>query len=1823
MDVDFQQRSGRSYDSRSATAPVGCYPPSYTTELYQTNHQSVRQPLTNAVPPNSKPLSVAPQSLHPSSLPPTQASAESLRMSRTHNSHPRDAHAQSEQITPHTSVPSRPADVGVSHNEVPPPDHPKEAWYTFNEASEHSTTRSELQTQRFAEARPNYENVFPLKRYGSVGAFSDDFVLDDEKNSHKWNVPSRLGQSGRVAGSIPHLPSVSSGSHERDSANALNRSAEILSPISANKEGERDQLNEFRYRRLLHSPSAMSSQEISPSFRRRGGDLEHLIEPSSPDTEGMGSTLDSGGKSETSSPQGHKLASSVEVRTTGVHGGENEQPVATIQSVLPATPYQTKPVVALKPNSTTGGEASSNTASSEAIPTSESASIMRPLSHDQTTSDSDHVGDGSEAQSVFSPEPPHDNQGGEVSDREFWTGILAVSSDTGKSGGEEDGRGGASSSDRDQLQSSASNAPVTSGDGEPEILLSISPAPPELLNVFPQALDSDNNLSGEMGLLSKLDNPASGTQATSASTLLLSSSASAPQPPSSASAPQPPSSASAPHPPSSASDPQPPSSASDPLTPSSVSDPLPPSSVSDPLPPSSASDPLTPSSAATDPPTITATFVPVQSSIVSVSDEAATGMNYGPMSPILEASQELSGSMSQLSNLSKTSPSHKDDQANSSFGLVPHAPVSSANALLQESHESSTQTQPAGIQSVIVSNQTEPSTSPRHVAAPQMSQLSDLSRFSRSPSPVLPLINKNIGLHASPRRQQNSPVMTPTRSLSPLATSSMTATPYQVTQGEATAVVNEQAAVEHPEAMAASSTQEQGRTHPNDENEQPSPSRRDSTGSKMRYSHQRQDSARSQNRIKQELDAMNTAISGMDSQVSQAMFTQGSSSGTGNTLGLTGSQRGVATGPRHSQMHSQDPGRQQDLSRLRHSHSQASHHTAAADQSARHNRGSGSATPKSSFASSARGHAMSSGRAPAIPSHNNFRPITPAMAAGSRPYSAPGVGEDGGRGLDHRSSTPHPRTGTPMNRGEVPQEGRHHQPHPQQQSSAQGRSRHPRGTRPAIPNVNGHQIESTHIQPPQVAPDSYDYLPPYSPPHSSSRNKPNLRQTAPQDSTATPTAGEGGSYPEPPPSYDEIFGELEALSSLPPRNQRDQNRHGRASRNGNSRQRRRRDRLHPSSSDSHPSSQTRSSALGRLSSITSIFRRSHSRPTQSEIEHPDIGIEDYTAEWVASYSHTPRPYSSQQATPTSERRRDGTHATSHNQDQHADHSQPMDGHTYHGGSGGTTSVPYVHPPPFPSEQSQQHRLAGNPMLAGQGNINRSLSGLPVTGIHTSPSGAQLRNTSGRDRSRPSSAYFLSDTRVFHLPSSPGPSTPRAQPSSAGPVSQMPTPPQHARLITNTGGNPTISASCTNIASDERPRPVEAANLRRQGSERISRQRRMAYLERINQGESTNHGSSSQRSPRRVGRRTANGQAGRDRPLGTSNGSSLRPDSATRNGQCMRSASDVSPINHRRIQQDVPSNFPEAVPEISVQKVTPHVAPSSDAESLQRAAASLQRAAASVVPVAITNQPAPDTTEVPREQSRPSSSVNVSLISISSLQGSNEEPTAMADRVENLRENAPPMSSAQSVSSPASDRNVLSHSSRSAARLRAEARRQSSLIATSSSEEDLLNELSQNTGSSSSHGRQRRRRSQGSGNFTGGSQRSQESNPVVCHFEVNEEEREETEAVSWPIPGNGRSGDNTDSDQQLRGSERDTEVMAGENLDQVRAEETSGHDSAPEHISKFICIFSALNVSPAKPLLYSEYIDVLQVSKNYFHSSSQDRNIDHMVLLEHVLLHSFK
>ena len=223
---------------------------------------------------------------------------------------------------------------------------------------------------------------------------------------------------------------------------------------------------------------------------------------------------------------------------------------------------------------------------------------------------------------------------------------------------------------------------------------------------------------------------------------------------------------------------------------------------------------------------------------------------------------------------------------------------------------------------------------------------------------------------------------------------------------------------------------------------------------------------------------------------------------------------------------------------------------------------------------------------------------------------------------------------------------------------------------PAMSSSNGYQGSSTTRQPqsgtvpppqsgtvppPQVASDSFDYLPPYSPPR-------NARGSQVSQRSAILAAPQG--YPDPPPSYEEIFG------------QQSQSRGSQRQRHASRYSRGRQEELGGrGSSQGHGDGghrpNSRSSGQRRLSSLTSLFRRnrrhSHdpevhhtSHHTPSPIPHPldhtstaprpaDLqggsrqgavqrASQDTasssptqplqrTASWVATYNQTPRPHS--------------------------------------------------------------------------------------------------------------------------------------------------------------------------------------------------------------------------------------------------------------------------------------------------------------------------------------------------------------------------------------------------------------------------------------------------------------------------------------------------------------------------------------------------------------------------------------------------------------------
>lgn len=282
-----------------------------------------------------------------------------------------------------------------------------------------------------------------------------------------------------------------------------------------------------------------------------------------------------------------------------------------------------------------------------------------------------------------------------------------------------------------------------------------------------------------------------------------------------------------------------------------------------------------------------------------------------------------------------------------------------------------------------------------------------------------------------------------------------------------------------------------------------------------------------------------------------------------------------------------------------------------------------------------------------------------------------------------------------------------------------------------------------NVPPPQVGTDSYDYLPPYSPP----RNSQEQGNQAGQRSgvVMVPQA-----YPDPPPSYEEIFGQQSQGSQR----QRHASRHSRGRQESSGS--RGSSRGHGDGSH-RPSSRT--SGQRRLSSLTSLFKRSrrhshdpgsthsthHASPARPHPqEHPDhsghsmtptdlqagasqasgrgnlLEAEspfptsplERTASWVASYDHTPRPLSALQQLERGFREgRSGgdvlsamsavsapVHSNAHSQvsraasdtaamtartgrESHAQPSQPR----RHAQTPGQhlPAIPYRHPPPFP------------------------------------------------------------------------------------------------------------------------------------------------------------------------------------------------------------------------------------------------------------------------------------------------------------------------------------------------------------------------------------------------------------------------------------------------------------------------------------------------------------------------------------------------------------
>lgn len=555
-----------------------------------------------------------------------------------------------------------------------------------------------------------------------------------------------------------------------------------------------------------------------------------------------------------------------------------------------------------------------------------------------------------------------------------------------------------------------------------------------------------------------------------------------------------------------------------------------------------------------------------------------------------------------------------------------------------------------------------------------------------------------------------------------------------------------------------------------------------------RYSQQRvtELSSRSQQRIHQDIEMMHLAISGMDT-------TQGS--------GLTRSN--VAAGP-----------------------SGATH--------APQIQGADSVT------SSAAAHVQASRAMVSVESNRTFRPITPAVVdVNSRPASAPMVTAIT-RPSDSSTITPIPVSSATIQhpqQGTVPRQQR--QPH--SPSSIANVSQSARNEVASGP--------SSAPQPPQVSADSYDYLPPYSPPQSGGRPQ----QQAPER-TAHPSSqqrvqsrpvSEPPLYPEPPPSYDEIFGGQSSGGRQ--RRRRGQRRQGGAETSNDGGNRRARSELRRSTSQNEgpirPSASQR-----RLASLTNLFRRArrHTQssssqnqravqqsqaPMSSNVAVGPMDANEYVASWVESYSRTPRPVEAMEAraeafsslslqSNISRAVSDITNSRTH----------PT---TYHGSGGGAHPVPYRPPPPFPTPEgadsavssyppsnhcrSQQQQSDYNLVLShtssdvGYSRVQRN-SSQPSRPNSVAPGNRQTRPNTGNvtrrgmsreQPRRPASAIITSEVAAVNAQiqaANPGTNLVVRGSSQVESGSQVPSP---QRQLSSCRGNAAhISNSCFDITSPE-------------------------------------------------------------------------------------------------------------------------------------------------------------------------------------------------------------------------------------------------------------------------------------------------------------------------------------------------------------------------------------------------------------------------------------
>ena len=442
-----------------------------------------------------------------------------------------------------------------------------------------------------------------------------------------------------------------------------------------------------------------------------------------------------------------------------------------------------------------------------------------------------------------------------------------------------------------------------------------------------------------------------------------------------------------------------------------------------------------------------------------------------------------------------------------------------------------------------------------------------------------------------------------------------------------------------------------------------------------RYSQQRVaelSSGRSQQRINQDIEMMHLAISGMDTNRSVDRA---------RSAAVPHSQSVTQTAERHG------------------------------TSNTRSTAGSASAT----------GHMPPSHAILDVDSSRTFRPITPAMmdTSRSRPASAPGITTATTRPAASSSTfTPIPTSMYMVTAQQ--QQQLQQQPEPPSAPSIATVSQS--ATTEPTPSQN------PAPQPPHVSADSYDYLPPYSPPQNDGRSQQQQQpeaavQQSSQQRPRSRQSSEPSLYPDPPPSYDEIFGGQS--SSGRQRRRRGQRRqHGVETLPGTNEGGDRRSRSELRRSTSQNEGPIRpSSSQRRLASLTNLFRRARrnthsgnsqnqsSRAAQSNTNVPTadsslpMDANEYVASWVESYSRTPRPVEAMEArTEAMSSLSVGSTAAhslaySHISRATSDvtgsrpHSAAYRGS---GGGGGNNPVPYRPPPPFHATENADSAVSSYP-----------------------------------------------------------------------------------------------------------------------------------------------------------------------------------------------------------------------------------------------------------------------------------------------------------------------------------------------------------------------------------------------------------------------------------------------------------------------------------------------------------------------------------------------